>query len=107
VYDITNGKSLARTKSWTNEVKSNNENALLPIVLVGNKCELSSRLVSDMETEAYSTGTPHFKVNAKENINIKNAFVELAKLMVERQNIKTLQDIILSPTDKSKRSCCK
>jgi GTPase SAR1 family protein len=121
VYDVTNGESFAHTKSWIDEVKNNcGENDALPIVLVGNKCDLPNRIVTVKDQEDYAKlmNMPFFEASAKENINIEEVFVELAKLMMERQEknnaAKTSDNnngIVLGkvPGGKKndlKRSCC-
>jgi small GTP-binding protein len=88
VYDVTNGESFVHTKSWIEEVKNNcGDNDTMPIVLVGNKCDLTNRIVSTKDQEEYAKlmNMPFFEVSAKENINIEEVFIELAKLMQARQ----------------------
>ena len=71
-YDVTNGESFVNTKRWIDEVKNNCGDDGVPIVLVGNKCDSESKVVSlnDQEEYAKLMKLRFFETSAKENINV-------------------------------------
>ena len=69
---MTNGESFVNTKRWIEEVKNNCGDDGVPIVLVGNKCDSPSRVVSfdDQQDYAKFMNLKFFETSAKENINV-------------------------------------
>lgn len=86
-YDVTNGESFANTKRWIEEVKNNCGDDGVPIVLVGNKCDSENKCVTYNDQEEYAKlmKLKFFETSAKENINVDEVFVELTKLILDRQ----------------------
>jgi hypothetical protein len=54
---------------------------------VGNKCDLPNKIVSYQDQDEYSKlmGLKFFETSAKENINIDEVFIELSKMMLQKQ----------------------
>jgi small GTP-binding protein len=71
-YDVTNGESFVNTKRWIDEVKNNCGDDGVPIVLVGNKCDSPSKVVTlnDQEEYAKLMKLTFFETSAKENVNV-------------------------------------
>ncbi|CAF0821095.1 unnamed protein product [Brachionus calyciflorus] len=86
-YDVTNGESFANTKRWIEEVKNNCGDDGVPMVLVGNKCDCTDKVVSLQDQEEYAKlmKLKFFEASAKENINVDEVFIELTRLILERQ----------------------
>jgi small GTP-binding protein len=76
VYDVENDRSFERLDHWRNQLSSYNEGRGVPVVLIANKCESSSRVVSTEEGEKYAIkhNMKYIETSAKNNINIKNFF---------------------------------
>jgi small GTP-binding protein len=75
VYDITNHSSFEHVREWMEEVKSAAKPEVV-FVLIGNKCDLTSRReVTLEEGEAFATelGVSFFEVSAKDGKNIEEA----------------------------------
>lgn len=86
VYDITDKESFTKVKNWMKELRKIVGNDIL-VCIVGNKCDLEkSRQVSDAEAEEYaaSVGAAHFKTSAKTGRGVEEAFLHLAKSMLEK-----------------------
>lgn len=95
VYDITDASSFDRVQLWVKELrKMVGEADKLPIIIVGNKCDLESqRQVSESEVLEYVKKVEafHLLVSAKMAVNIDKLFMELTKRMMV-QRIKRIGD---------------
>lgn len=90
VYDITDASSFQRVQLWVKELrKMVGEADKLPIIIVGNKCDLESqRQVSNEEVLEYvhSVEALHYLVSAKMAINIEEVFLDLTiRMMIQRR----------------------
>ncbi|CAI5484362.1 unnamed protein product [Closterium sp. Yama58-4] len=80
VYDVTDQESFNNVKQWLNEIDryaSENVNKLL----VGNKCDLTSKRVVDYQTAkafADEIGIPFLETSAKNATNVEQAFMTMA-----------------------------
>eukprot|EP00755_Sulcionema_specki_P016688 Sspe_Gene.62628::Locus_35292_Transcript_1_1_Confidence_1.000_Length_1147::g.62628::m.62628 len=83
VYSICNKNSFLEVEKLRNEILAINGTAHVPMVLLGNKCDLSAeRAVSTKEGEALAAkfgGVPFFETSAKDDINITEAFAQIAR----------------------------
>ncbi|KAL9649710.1 hypothetical protein ABK040_009526 [Willaertia magna] len=86
VYDVTDQESFANVKTWLNEIDryaSDNVNKLL----VGNKCDLTSKKVVDRSTAeefAKGLGIPFLETSAKTSTNVEQAFTTMASEIKNR-----------------------
>jgi Ras-related protein Rab-8A len=86
VYDVTNSKSWSNVRNWVRNIEGNAPQTVNKI-LVGNKCDLASqRQVSTQQGEqlAREYGIKFFETSARNNLNVKDAFLTLATDVVER-----------------------
>lgn len=80
VYDVTDQESFVNVKQWLQEIDryaSENVNKLL----VGNKCDLTSKKVVDYTTAkeyADQLGIPFLETSAKNSTNVEQAFMTMA-----------------------------
>ncbi|BBM99405.1 Ras-related protein Rab-21 [Marchantia polymorpha subsp. ruderalis] len=85
VYDLMDKDSFARVKSWVKELrKMANKNIVLTIA--GNKCDMDRHRTVDLqdsERYAESIGAHHFLTSAKSNTGIEEAFLDVAKRVLE------------------------
>ncbi|KAI4460029.1 P-loop containing nucleoside triphosphate hydrolase [Holotrichia oblita] len=102
MYDVTNLESFNHLTYWLQNIEEN-ASPHVTTVLAGNKCESSDRVVdSDSGKKmAENFELPFFEVSCKNNINIEEAFVTLARRIRELRENKgdPFQDI---PRDESK-----
>ena len=86
VYDITDASSFQRVQVWVKELrKMVGESDKLPIIIVGNKCDLESqRQVIESEVMEYvkKVEALHLLISAKMNMNIEKVFLELTRRMI-------------------------
>jgi Ras-related protein Rab-5C len=86
VYDITAHDSLRRSKEWMKELKRTSDNIV--IALLGNKVDLDKegkRVVSTDEGKALADeeGVFFFETSANTGTNVKDAFVAVAKKILD------------------------
>jgi small GTP-binding protein len=73
IYDITNRESFNMLPYWIDLCKTKNKNSVVPMVLVGNKCDLhNDRVISEEEGMDFAKehNIPFIEASAKNNINI-------------------------------------
>jgi len=88
VYDITDKDSFgARVEEWLREIRNYTPDNT-PIVFVGNKCDLvDKRVVDTSAAKAFAEKNKliFLETSAKTNINVNEAFMTLAELVVEQK----------------------
>ena len=86
MYDITDKDTFMNVQSWMKEIeKYAQEN--VNILLIGNKNDLEEqRMVQKKEGEdlAASYNIPFMETSASNSVNIKEAFTEMAKNIMQR-----------------------
>jgi len=89
IYDITEKRSFEELDSFIKRIQRSHEGKPIPIVLIGNKCDLeANRRVSKElgEQKASSIGAYFFESSARSNINISESFNALvAKILSNRK----------------------
>ena len=113
VYDITKRDSFNGARSWIKELQKSRDMNVV-IALAGNKCDMESkRRVEVEEAQAYAqeNGLIFMETSAKENINVRNLFKEIAlKLPTEAPTAdkENFQSFPIVPPSKNSASkgCC-
>ena len=74
-YDITEIKSFEKLKNWINDIKMY-AHKKVRLVLVGNKCDLSNRRITEEEGKklADELGAKFFETSAKTGYNVNEAY---------------------------------
>jgi len=84
VYDLTNRESFEKIKDWYEEINQLIDEINIPIVIVGNKVDLSEqRVISTAEGEEFAkslseTGISYIETSALSGENVINAFELIA-----------------------------
>mmetsp|Transcript_11072 Transcript_11072/g.17475 ORF Transcript_11072/g.17475 Transcript_11072/m.17475 type:complete len:203 (+) Transcript_11072:128-736(+) len=80
VYDVTDQESFNNVKQWMNEI-DRYANEKVNKMLVGNKCDLTSKKVVDYNAAkefADQLGIPFLETSAKNSTNVEQAFITMA-----------------------------
>ena len=97
-YSITSAKSFDIAVEWINELKRYSNNTI--IIVIGNKSDLSHLRQVNYETalETITSKMDNIKFyesSVKENKNIKDIFINLVKLLPEKNEHSGLSEIIM------------
>ena len=109
IYDIGNKATFESLEEWIKNIKeSGKEN--LPIILVGNKCDLppEKRQVELIEgkDKAEEFNLPFFETSCKEGINIKEVFEKIVEDITGKNNLSSGGEFKILNKSKSKGKCC-
>ena len=109
IYDIGNKATFESLEEWIKNIKeSGKEN--LPIILVGNKCDLppEKRQVELIEgkDKAEEFNLPFFETSCKEGINIKEVFEKIVEDITVKNNLSSGGEFKILNKSKSKGKCC-
>ncbi|KAH7818453.1 Rab7c4 [Monocercomonoides exilis] len=96
VYDVTSPKSFDKLEYWRDEFLRQNKPPVpkhFPFFVIGNKTDLEeSRAVSSRKAEEWceSKGnTTHFEISAKDNVIVKQVFLDIIRTVLRRKAIKS------------------
>lgn len=87
VYDVTKRDSFENVQNWITQIE---QHADIHVVtsLVANKCDAHPSQVEVSESEGQAFADTHgmgfMQVSAKEDVNVKNAFVSLAERVLKQ-----------------------
>ncbi|CAM9810131.1 unnamed protein product, partial [Chrysoparadoxa australica] len=109
VYDVTNKDSFNGSKSWVKELQRRGDPNVV-IALAGNKADLEGR--REVETEearqyAQENGIIHMETSAKNALNIRNIFMEIAQKLPKAPAQPEREAFpIMPPRNQKKAGCC-
>ena len=86
-------------------------------ILIGNKCDLEDKRavsIEDAQALAQEKGMQYLETSAAEEVNIDNAFRQMAKMILERTSKKPthqvgdglIKDLIQNGNANTKKKCC-
>ena len=108
-YDLNNKESFEKVQYWVEEIKSNAEEKI-KCILIGTKCDLDKREVSEEEGQnlGQKYGYKFLETSAKENININETFETLVSEIMDNFKENGRQSLTLSTNKlgKKKKKCC-
>ena len=112
VYDISDKKSFENIGRWMEDIIEESGNKI-PIVLVGNKCDLKQERVvkkEDGENMAKQYNLIFFETSCKDGDNVENCFKELTQQILERKKGRKksieAQKLEKIKIKKKKKDCC-
>ena len=123
VYEISNKKSFENISSWIEECKNTAPKSIL-MVLVGNKCDLDNREVTEEEGREFAekNGMIFFETSAKTGKNVEELFKESVKVIDQKikENYYDLENdscgikkgneeinvVLETNLEKDKKTCC-
>ena len=89
VYSVNDPSSLNEAKIIYNSLKDLRDLEKVPCLLIGNKIDLETRAVSEEQGRALADiwKCGYFETSAKEFINIEEAFLTLAELVIQQKRV--------------------
>ena len=123
VYEISNKKSFENISSWIEECKNTAPKSIL-MVLVGNKCDLDNREVTEEEGREFAekNGMLFFETSAKTGKNVEELFKQSVKVIDQKikENYYDLENdscgikkgneeinvVLQTNLEKDKKGCC-
>uniref|UniRef100_A0A0K0EPN1 Ras-related protein Rab-10 n=2 Tax=Strongyloides stercoralis TaxID=6248 RepID=A0A0K0EPN1_STRER len=112
VYDITNARSFDNIQKWLRNIQEHASEDVV-VMLLGTKCDMADRRVISRERGqqlAIEHNIRFMETSAKANINIDEAFYDLAGAILSKQPSRAENDQLkLRSTDQessSKSGCC-
>ena len=112
MYDISDQESFNNIENWMDNINENggNKNA---IVLIATKCDLTDkeRVISKESGEALAAkfGIHFYETSSKNNINIQQAFFDVAEQIIEKnKGKKVFNNLELKANKQGKKNnqCC-
>ena len=107
IYDISNKISFEEIGGWIESIKENGK-INIPVILVGNKCDLSDdiRQISKKEGQekADEFQIPFYETSCKDGININEVFDKLVQ-NIQNSNNSSGETKVLNAGNKNKKCC--
>ena len=107
IYDISNKISFEEIGGWIESIKENGK-INIPVILVGNKCDLSDdiRQISKKEGQekADEFQIPFYETSCKDGININEVFDKLVQ-NIQNSNYSSGETKVLNAGNKNKKCC--
>ena len=109
IYDIGEKDSFEAVENWIKSIREIGKDNL-PIILVGNKCDLSDdkRMISlkEGQDKADEFNIPFYETSCKEGINIKEVFEKLVDDIMEKGSKNINREYKILNKGKKKEKCC-
>ena len=110
IYDISNRESFDSIGEWIKNIRETGKE-ILPVVLVGNKCDLppEKRKITVIEgkEKADEFKLPFFESSCKEGINIKEVFHKLIEEITTKSSWSQNGEFkTLKKGNKNEKKCC-
>ena len=109
IYDIGDLESFEAVENWIKSIREIGKEKL-PIILVGNKCDLpdDKRMISlkEGQDKADEFNIPFYETSCKEGINIKEVFEKLVDDIMEKGSKNINREYKILNKGKKKEKCC-
>jgi small GTP-binding protein len=111
VYDSTNPESFSNIRNWLQQIKTHSPPSVA-IMLVGNKCDLPHRKISESQGSelARDLDIQFIEASAKNDVNVKELFNKLAEEVIRKGLCLNLNSNTVKLSNKSQKikgKCCK
>ena len=89
VYDVTDESSYDKIRDWMDQIKNNTEGEDIGLVLLGNKCDIEPRSVTEAQGNklAQELNINYFETSALTGQGIKEAFEQLTREIMKRKGV--------------------
>ena len=109
LYDIGNKNSFEALDSWMESIKDNADKKI-PIILVGNKCDINDEKRKVTFEEGEKKGNefqiPFFETSRKDGINVKEVFERIVNDIILKKNQTLRGELKLFEDSIKKKNCC-
>ena len=110
VYDVTERSSFEALNFWLKSYKENAESGSVCLV-IGNKIDLNEKRVVSIEEGkniAKEYGVHFIETSAKNAINVEEAFLNVAKEIMEKENEinNNKRNVNIKKEKKENKACC-
>jgi GTPase SAR1 family protein len=114
-FDVSDRESFDHIATWRQEFTHYadvRDPDAFPFVLLGNKCDVAERRVTEAEALALCqrfNDMPYFETSAKDNINVQRAFVAAAEQLKRSQPVLKAEfsaTVNLKAAANKKSGCC-
>ncbi len=109
LYDIGNKNSFEALDSWMESIKDNADKKI-PIILVGNKCDINDEKRKVTFEEGEKKGNefqiPFFETSCKDGINVKEVFERIVNDIILKKNQTLRGELKLFEDSIKKKNCC-
>ena len=110
VFDLNSRMSFDGMMNWLEEIEVSTAKGI-PIVIVGNKCDLATREITTDEAYEFAEtkNIPYFETSAMTGHNVNEAINKLVEIALEFQEKKNNDKkvVTLNTTGGNKERCCK
>jgi small GTP-binding protein len=114
VYDVTDDGSFEKIRDWMAQIQSNAQRDELGLVLLGNKCDIEPRVVTEDQGSklAEELKVSYFETSALNGQGINEAFEQLARDIMKKKGVGEdnkdggLELNINNKKKKEKSDCC-
>ena len=92
IYDVTDEISYEKIRDWAEQILSNTQQEKISMVLLGNKCDMESRTVTEDMGNKLSEELKicYFETSALTGQGIKEAFEKLTKDIMKKREMKKI-----------------
>ena len=109
LYDIGNKNSFEALDSWMESIKDNADKKI-PIILVGNKCDINDEkrkvTFEEGEKKGKEFQIPFFETSCKDGINVKEVFERIVNDIILKKNQTLRGELKLFEDSIKKKKCC-
>ena len=109
LYDIGNKNSFEAVDSWMESIKDNADKKI-PIILVGNKCDINDEkrkvTFEEGEKKGKEFQIPFFETSCKDGINVKEVFERIVNDIILKKNQTLRGELKLFEDSIKKKNCC-
>ena len=106
VYDVTDEASYEKIRDWMEQILSNTQQDEIGLVLLGNKCDMEPRAVSEEQgiKMAEDLKISYFETSALNGQGIKEAFEQLTRDIMKKKGVgESNSEVGVSLNNKNKK----